>query len=191
MSMGQAARRYVYTDGHGSLLIASPDVLSVNQVPEGASEYEGWESLKRRFAEGLRAYREVFPGSLGVERVTVRYINIITIPTDDAIELLDYFTIEVPEVDHFEHLRNFLIRTESRLQGPETFLTLTYASMPEMPSPSLTEHSAFALDLEVYRDVAVPAMSPQEIEDVLDSLHDIENSQFESLITEKTRELFT
>lgn len=185
VSVQQSVRRYLYQDAEGHLLFASSDQLSVNQVVTDAN-YEGWEALQSRFLQGVDAFSSVF-SPVEVHHVSVRYINIITIPQDE-FDISTYFRIPLPDIQESTGLRDFLVRTESDLERLETRLRLTFASVPPLPqSPTGT---TIALDLEVHRFLR-DSPSTYDLSPITTELHELENGQFEALITDKTRELFS
>lgn len=186
VSVQQSIRRYLYQDDDGHLLFASADQLSVNQVVTD-SNYEGWEALQRRFLRGVRAFQSVFGANVNVHHVSVRYINIITVPILE-FDLSTYFQIPMPNIQESAGLRDFLIRTESDLECLDTRLRLTFASVPPFPSAQ-TAGTTIALDLEVHRLLRESTIT-DDLSPTTEELHDLENSQFEALITDETRELF-
>jgi len=162
------------------LVGVGPDLLSIHSL----RPYEGWESFERRIDESFHSYIEVSKPA-GVTYLAVRYINKIVIPQQN-INLGDYFTIYplVPEGIP-NTVSGFTIRTQTTYSDLPIVLTITLSDIPES-----LDKASFILDLQVFQNWME---KPLDIEKSIDTLHELkqrENAAFESLITDRTRELF-
>jgi uncharacterized protein (TIGR04255 family) len=173
------AQRYQFAslDGQHAIRIA-PDVFSVHEI----GPYAGWEFFRARIIQALTAYIEVTKPK-SIKRISLRYVNQISFGTG-PIELSDYFSIpfEMPEGLEFS-VSSFFLRFEAvRPDGIKLI-----QSFANFPSETLTA----ILDLDVIRENPdIPAGSVRGILGEVDSLRDIEREAFESVITDKLREIF-
>jgi uncharacterized protein (TIGR04255 family) len=118
-----------------------------------------------------------------VERVSLRYINRIELPPVQ-LDTDDYFKLTIRTADEGRaSFVSFMHRVESALDTA-TLMISTFASMQR----SETENP-FLLDLDVQRH-GLNTTDLAEILRIADELKVIENREFESAITDKTRELF-
>ena len=160
------------------LLSLGPDVLSVNVL----RPYDNWEQFRPRVEAALNAYRDVARPK-AVERIGVRYINKIVLPSTE-IELATYFRLGPLTVEDLpKRMVNFMNRSEYVYDdGLKLIITLASIASPE-------GSTAFLLDLDVILEGGEP-LSLDEVMDTVDDLHDREGIAFEATITEKTREVF-
>lgn len=159
------------------LLSLGENVLSVNVL----RPYEGWENFRPRIERALKSYFEV-SGADRVNRVGVRYINRIVLPPN--VQLGQYFRcgpIVPPGLP--PNIAGFLNRAEY-LYDEETRLIVTFASIE-----TAEKASWLLLDLDVIWEGPVPLALDAALAKV-DELHEREGTAFESLITDKTREVF-
>lgn len=179
-TVNQGKSTFIYKDSGGTrLVVAGPDVLSVNSL----RPYEGWLKLKARLEEAYKTFESVFKELPPVSRVALRYINRVEIPPGH-MDTDDFFNVVIRTADDGRApFRGFIQRVESALPDDAVSIS-TFASMP-----SNLKENPFLLDLEVYKD-GLNLGSLEEIVELADSLKGVENREFESSITDKTRELF-
>ena len=163
------------------LVGVGPDLLSVHSL----RPYEGWGNFKKRIDQALKAYLEVSK-PVGVTRIALRYINRIVIPSVESVELYDYFTAYPQIPDGIpSNMSAVLTRTESIFDDIPVKLVIILADT-EAPKGQL----AFMLDLDVSQDWAEKPLSLEEAVSSLHELKEREGQVFETLITDRTRELF-
>jgi uncharacterized protein (TIGR04255 family) len=179
LSFNRGQQRFLYRDeSRTRLVLVNPLTLSANSL----RPYEGWPKLRERFERAMSDV-EAVTGSKPVARIALRYINRITLPPG-PIDTDDYFKVTVRTADEGRAaFRGFIHRVESVLDD-ETVVVSTFASTE--PEDDCT---SFVLDLEF----SSPNLNSSEMEQVLnvaDELKVLENAEFESCITDATRELF-
>ncbi len=163
-----------------------PDVLSVHmlrpyQDPDKAEE-SGWAEFHPRIETALNAYWKVAAPD-GVTRIGIRYINKIVIP-QKTVEVSSYLTCALPEVSGLPDSRkNFMSRVEYAYSD-DVRLVVSQGSI-EAPS----DHVGFLLDLDVIWEGATPLARDKALAKASD-LRTRERAAFETVITDKTRELF-
>lgn len=169
------------------LVGVGPDLLSVHMLRpyQGKAQPNsgGWEEFKRRIQEALETYWNV-TNPIGVNRVGLRYINMLKIPHSGVV-LEDYFKCILPETDGLpDEVGSFLNRTEYVYPNGAR-LNLTQGSL----NPTSPNQCEFLLDLELFLEQD----DPLNFVDTLTTVEDLRGSEreaFESLITEKARRLF-
>lgn len=163
------------------LIGVGPDVLSIHIL----RPYRGWDEFRQRIDEALKAYREVAK-PIGVRRIALRYINRIVIPTNQSVDLSEYFTISPQVPDGFPgRMTAFLTRVESGYEDLPIKLVLTFS---DAIAPSM--QAEFILDLEIFQDWMDKPVPLGEVFPHLDELKQREGQAFEDLITDRARELF-
>jgi uncharacterized protein (TIGR04255 family) len=158
------------------------NVLSIHSL----RPYEGWEEFRQRIDEAFEVYLEVAK-PVGVTRIALRYINRIAIPSNQEIELRDYFTIypQIPKDGVPSKMTAFLTRTELIYEDIPIRLVL---NLSDAIAPA--EQIVIVLDLEIFQDWVEKPLSLQEAISNLYELKQREGQAFENLITDRTRELF-
>lgn len=146
--------------------------------------YTRWEEV---FTEAKRlwdVYR-IHTSPVRVDRLAVRYINSIEIPSK-KFDYDDYFTSSpkmptgLPQV-----LEHFFTRVVVPFPG-EGVTAIIMQTPSEKPDPI---NSTVILDIDVFRDVS---LSPEDIRinEILAILRKVKNEIFFGSITDKTKELF-
>lgn len=179
-TLSQGSQRVIYKDeSHTRLLVLNDRSFSVNSL----RPYEGWEKLSQRMAEAITSLQDVIEIA-NIGEVSVRYINQIPLPRGHATE--DYFAYEIRTVrSGSSYLINFVQRVESLLPDGVTRAGTTFAST----LPQTEDVFPLILDIEFKRSLGQMA-SIRDAVAVAEELKALENSEFESLITNKARELF-
>jgi uncharacterized protein (TIGR04255 family) len=159
----------------------SSESLSIHTLPP----YEGWEEFKQRIDKSYQTYLAVTHAS-AIKSIAIRYINKISVSTDKINNLNDYFTV-YPVLPNgvSGKISGFVYRTRSIYEDIPIILTVT---LSDFPVP--VGQTAFLLDLEVIQEWIE---NPLDVNDALDVLNELKNREthvFESLITDRTRELF-
>ncbi|MCG3749127.1 TIGR04255 family protein [Amycolatopsis sp. Poz14] len=183
-SLNRGPVRAVFKNSTGKkLLLLDAHSFSVNSLPS----YEGWESLFRRASDAFDALHELRILT-PVKRVAIRYINKISLPVNElGTDLQDYFNLPViPFQSEQSVIAAFIHRVESFLPEKNATAIVTFGSSQDDDGGT---GAAFILDIEVYRDGGEGWTKDQAL-DVADELKSYESAEFETLITDSTRELF-
>lgn len=159
------------------LISIAPNMLSVHVL----RPYEGWVRFQPRTASAVAAYKDVV-GVETVQRLGLRYVNRIVIPTP-AVDLDEYFTCAPRSPEGLpDRMASLLSRVEYVYDDGKK-LIVTFATIEATPGTC-----AFLLDLDGVwegQGIGVDVVLP-----ILDDLHERIGSAFETLITDKTREVF-
>ncbi|MCY3711350.1 MAG: TIGR04255 family protein [Caldilineaceae bacterium] len=182
---GLARVQLVTHDGKRMVGIG-PNILSVHMLrpyhsPNFAGN-SGWVEFQFRIKRALESCWNVLQ-PLGVHRVGVRYINRIVIP-QKMVMIGDYLKCALPEVTGLPSRLNSYV---SRVEYTYTDNTRLVLSQGSIDAPK--DHVALLLDLDVIWENAEPITRDKALVTVND-LHTREGEAFESVITDKARELF-
>jgi uncharacterized protein (TIGR04255 family) len=148
--------------------------------------YTAWEEFRQQIREAIDVYLATVQEAK-VIRVGLRYINQIEIPTG-IVELDDYFTsAPKPPPGLPQRLAAFITREEGIYEDAPVRLITTFAT-----ADAEDAKSRFTLDLDVVRewDDASVFGETDELISIIDDLRVRERQAFESLITDRSRELF-
>ena len=183
-NLGQGEQRLIYKNAtKDKLIVLSPSTVSANSLPP----YEGWPSLLARFESSLGKTKAVLR-DVEVASVTVRYINRIFIPMREPIDLEQYFDLPFRAIGGERAVTTSMFqRFESALDGQGTTAVRTFSSVESTEDEQ--DGSAFVLDLEFRRELDTPATFHDAL-GITDELKSAENLEFETSITDRTRELF-
>lgn len=184
LSLVQNERVVFMTEDSAARLSVGPQAIGFHR----ASPYIGFEEeLLPRIKAQLAEVLEVLDARASFTKIGIRYINKITI-NKIRFDLEDYFThwgaaSALPEP--FEgDIGGFFYRITGQRGSYPDFLFLTFASVD---APKDT--AAFILDIDLARNFSTHAGIDEAIQELVD-LKALENSIFESLITDKCRDLF-
>ena len=163
-----------------------PDVLSVHMLrpyhSPHLSDTSGWGEFRQRIKQALDSlWRVVQP--VGVRRVGLRYINKVFIPQRMVI-INEYLNSALPQVNGLPPSPNgFVSRAEYTYpDGIRLILSQGTIEAPE-------NHSGYLLDLDVIWENPVYVTREEALAKAGD-LRAREREIFESVITDKARELF-
>ncbi|MFF4597097.1 TIGR04255 family protein [Amycolatopsis sp. NPDC001319] len=183
-SLNRGPVRAVFKDSTGKrLLLLDALSFSVNSIPP----YEGWESLYDRASAAFDALSDI-KILTPVKRVAIRYINKVTIPAQESgVELDDYFRIPiVPFQSNQSIIAAFIHKVESFLPDKNATAVVTFGSSRDDEGEA---RATFILDIEIYRE-SQEGWTKESALSVANELKSYENAEFETLITDTTRELF-
>ena len=173
--------------GDGKRLVAvGRDVLSIHmlrpyQTPNAVGG-TGWDEFQPRIQQALEAYWRV-AAPAGVQRVGVRYINKIVIRSG-RVYPEEYIRCAPREVEGLpKHLRSFFSRTEYEYDDGVR-LVVTHANIRTPPGGQ-----GLVVDIDLIKEFDEP-IGPSLAIDLVQALRDRERQAFESLITNRARELF-
>lgn len=182
---GLAKVQLVTEDGN-RMIGVGPDVLSIHilrpyQSTIG-SQSGGWAEFYPRIQAAVEAYWKVSEPR-AVSRIGIRYINKIVIP-QKAVKVEDYLKCAMPNVSGLpDHINSFMSRAEYNYQDNVQLIILQGSI--ETPPNSV----GFLLDLDVIWQGADPVTQDDALIKVIE-LRERERRVFETVITDKTRELF-
>ncbi|MEU2703734.1 TIGR04255 family protein [Micromonospora aurantiaca (nom. illeg.)] len=178
ITVSKKSERVVFASDN-RLLMVGPAVLSAHSL----APYEGWESLQARATDALQHYCElVHPEH--ISSIGLRYVNRIKLP-ESTITFDDYFTVAqvLPASGFPATLSSFFDRMELRYEEIPASIAFTWASV----NSDEPDTAAFVLDLDLRWRGKTPF---ENAESNLKELRERERAAFESLITDKLREIF-
>jgi uncharacterized protein (TIGR04255 family) len=179
-SNGPAGVRLESAD-HRRLVRIAPFVISVHALPP----YPQWPAFSSDVRAVVEALEQVSKQDIDVERVGVRYINRVNIPSGDDIS--NYFVVQplhFPDVEM--SLQNFVGRTEHHFgSNPTRKLVSTFAS-----TDSGSESASIVLDLDVIAEELQGIDSAEDAMSIANELRELERQVFEASITDGAREAF-
>lgn len=182
ITVTQELPKFLFPSADAAKLVGvGPDALSIHSL----RPYEGWDEFSYRIDQAFQFYLEVAK-PVGITRISLRYINRIVISPDEAVDLSEYFNIYPQLPDSLpSNISGLVTRTESIYEDIPIRLVITLSDA-EPPS----EQVVFILDLDISQTWIE---KPLSLKEVLSNLHELksrEGQAFESLITDRTRELF-
>jgi uncharacterized protein (TIGR04255 family) len=178
-TLSQGGQRVLYKDESKTrLLVINPQTFSVNSV----RPYEGWKLLRPRMLSAIETICEVLELS-PVSEVSIRYINQFSLPRGQPTEEFLNYHIDTAQ-GGASYVNNFVIHVESILADGVTLAATTLATS----QPQTETSFPIVLDLDFKRQLSL--MPIREALDQVEELKALENSEFESAITDRTRELF-
>ena len=167
-----------------ALIQIGPNLLSMHVL----SPYPKWIFFRTMIQKGLASYRKI-ASPTGFERIGLRYINRISIPSlppnqqikiEEFIKALPYLPPSVPQT----FLRWFM-NVAVPHEDSNGVLAIQTANMP----PSNPNEICFLLDLD-YSALDIQKVTMENSLDWLELAHQNIENDFESCITDKTRDLF-
>lgn len=179
IATGDMRTRLSSPDGRGLVTIAE-NLLAVHDLPP----YSGWEKFQAEIEGAFDAYADVAKPE-GLAKIGIRYINRLDF-VDPKISLSDYFTHPPTIPELFSGLTGFFQRYEFAVTNSPAKVVLIFASA-EAPEGYA---SSIMLDLDVVRTWETGDLTPDGAMQVVDEIRTLERHSFESLITDKAREMF-
>ena len=163
-----------------------PDILSIHMLhpyqDTSNPQASGWDEFEPRISAALAAYRSISEPT-GVRRIGVRYINKIIIP-QKSVRIEDYLRCALPDISGLpDRLNNFMSRIDCVYEDG------VHLVLSQGPVNAPLDHVAFLLDLDVIWESSEPLALDKALERVND-LRVREREAFETVITDKARELF-
>ena len=182
---GLAKVQLVTEDGN-RMIGVGPDVLSIHILRPYQSTIDsqsgGWDEFYPRIQAAVEAYWKVSEPK-AVSRIGIRYINKIVIP-QKTVKVEDYLECALPNVSGLpDHINSFMSRAEYNYQDNVQLIILQGSI--ETPPISV----GFLLDLDVIWQGADPITRDAALTKVTE-LRERERRVFETVITDKARELF-
>jgi uncharacterized protein (TIGR04255 family) len=173
--------RLASADGTRVVNVGTKSISTAKIAP-----YEGWE----RFTEEARANWDLWLKIVGwqpIERIGVRYINRIDVPTLGRFNLGEYLNFLPAMPRSLDNgIEHFAMNAVVPVGKDELKLVLNAGSTP---SP-LIGYQSLIVDLDVFRDTNLPTDEP-DLWKLIDQIRPHKNDVFESCITDKTRALLT
>lgn len=182
VTVTQELPKFFFSSSDATKLVGvGPDALSIHSL----RPYEGWDEFSHRIDQAFQFYLEVAK-PVGIIRISLRYINRIVVSADELIDLSEYVNIYPQFPDSLpSNMSGFVTRTESIYEDIPIRLVTTLSDA----EPS-SEHVVFILDLDISQTWIEKPLSFEEVLSNLYELKSREGQAFESLITDRTRELF-
>jgi len=151
--------------------------------------YTGWDYFRPLIVDALDAYRDVAEPE-GVIRIGLRYINRVVITDEAEPDLSEYFTIppRFPDVAPTIKKLSFFNRKEAEYADLPIRIVVTFAQL-DTPTPEMDSHQ-YLLDLDVIWIRKEQPLPLDEAMAMVDEMKQRHRQVFESLITQKTREIF-
>lgn len=186
LQYGEALAKVQLVTMDGKRVVAvGPDVLSIHMLrPYQRSadpSASGWDEFKPLISRALNSYWEVSEPK-GVSRIGIRYINKFVLPHGENVE--EYLKSAKFQVEGLPNeALHFMSRVEYAYED-NTRLLMTQALI------NMTENTKeYALDLDVIQ-TCEGSIQKNEALEIAENLRDRERAAFESIITDKARELF-
>ena len=181
-SEGLARIQLISKGGNRSIGVGQ-DTLSIHMYPpyHDTTNYKkgGWEEFEQRIKLALEKYT-ILTNRNKINRIGIRYINIITIPAEDA-RVENYLKCAHLEIEGLpQDYSNFINRTDYIYDESHT-LVLRYGSI---------ENFNCLLDLDVVWKQDNQPVEWQRSLEIAGDLHQRSWVAFEALVTDKARELF-
>ncbi len=176
IALMQGTVKTQFTDDAGTNLVSvAPGLLSIHVL----RPYCGWEVFRPQIEEAVSTFATL-TGATTVTRIGVRYINKITLPNADDIDLHLLFRCIPPDVPELPtRLVSFMHRTE-HAHEEDTSLIMTLASLAEPRNEVL-------LDLDVIRH---REYDPSAAMHAVEELRTHQRNAFEAVITDELRSQF-
>lgn len=178
----QELGRIQFPNEDGKALVSiGRNVLSAHML----RPYQRWEEFRPRIQEALNQYVDTMPCD-GVQRIGLRYINKIEIPSTGSLDLNRYFTTPPITPPGFpSRITSFIVRTEHMYEDEPIKLIMTFTD-----ASAKEGLAAFLLDLDLVCEWSDSPLPAEEAMLKVDILRERERNAFEQLITEDSRGLF-
>lgn len=180
------AKVQLVTDDGRRMVGVGPDVLSVHVLRPYHNPHfldnSGWGEFKQRIGRALDAYWKVVRPA-GVYRVGIRYINKIIIP-QSVVAIGEYFRCALPQVGGLPTCLTASVSRAEYIYPDDIRLILTQGSI-ETPE----DQYGYLLDIDLIGERREPVSQDEAMTQASD-LRTREREVFESVITDKARELF-
>lgn len=180
------ARVHFRSDDGTRMIGVGPNVLSTHMLRPYHNptlpDISGWGEFRKRIEQALDVYWKTLQPS-GVHRVGVRYINKILVPRS-GLAAGDYLRCALPQVgDLPTNLNSSVSRAEyNYADGIRLILSQRSTEVPE-------NQNEYLLDIDVIWE-GQESVSQEEAMKLAGDLRARERMVFESVITDKARELF-
>lgn len=145
------------------------------------SDGGGWDEFQSRISAALGAYWKV-ANPVGVRRVDIRYINNIETPKGIA-DIKDYLKCILPDIEGIPFDQNNFVSQVDYDYGNDIRLVLSQGLIRREPS------AAVLLDLDFVWEIS-ESVGQEEALRKASHLRGLERKVFESIITDKSREIF-
>ena len=166
------------------ILVVSPERIVFSRL----APYLGWDAFREHAGKNWRIWKRI-AGYNKIERLGVRYINRIDIPSNDdgIIPVEEYLTVypNMPDPPELPHMGRYMFQMEAML-GKDDCRLLIQSGI--IPSP-LVNFTSVVLDIDVSRVNEVP-QKDTELWALIDRIRDYKNDTFEACITDRARALF-
>lgn len=182
--LDQGLKRIQFPDKNKTNLVSiGRNVVSVHML----RPYRKWEEFKSRIEETLSKYCNTFPCD-GIQQITIRYINRIELEFEAGAKLnLSQFFLARPITPPgiSARITRFFDRTELIYDDEPIKLIVIFAD-----TDSKFGGATFLLDLELIWEFGDDPIRVDQAMGKVEHLRNRERDIFESMITEKLREIF-
>jgi uncharacterized protein (TIGR04255 family) len=168
-------------DDQTEILLIWPQSFAVSQV----APYTGWDIFHKRFSRDFKILKKEL-GHREIARIGVRYINRIDIPsTGPTVEHEEYLNVYPKLPKALTPLLAFAVQAELQMPDVGANLRINTAAVP---SP-IADHASFLIDLDFFCMHDLPK-TDKALTEHLEAIRVKKNEVFESLVTNKARQLF-
>lgn len=150
------------------------------------SPYEGWDQMRLMFDKTWIPFRSLAPEAK-ITRIGVRFINRLQFPDGESTELERYLRT-MPELSGdlpTRRLSNFFMQLHLPHADDRVLAIMNMGTVPSEQENNVN----IILDIDVVRLTELPDIN-HNLWEIIDELHDIENSIFEGSITRHLRDTF-
>ena len=165
-------------------IIISAHTFTISRL----APYLGWQSIKERLEQNLQIWEKEI-GTRKIQRIGVRYINRIDVPSKKGqkFKFENYlkFYPYLPD-DKLLNMSQYTMQSVIPVTNEDITIIINSAIIP---SP-LLEHASLIFDIDVSKSDNLPQRK-EDIFIIIEKMREHKNYIFESLITEKSKELFS
>lgn len=161
-----------------ALIQIGPNLLTVHHL----KPYPSWEEFFPLIERGLTTYRKIVNRQV-LQRITLRYINRIEIPTPIILER--YFEFRPLIAKKLQNINAFMVGIQIPYQDSRDILNLQLSSIPSESN----DKAVILLDLS-YILANPSAITWDAVPEWIQNAHENVEEMFEASITEELRALF-
>jgi uncharacterized protein (TIGR04255 family) len=169
--------KFINNDNSGLVQIEK-DLIVINQL----KPYSSFENLKPIIIDVAGLYKSLTKPA-GIKGINLRYINKITVPVDN-FKMDDYFNLYPHYPQEWNIPAKFVTRLELIPKNREHLEIITFGDVPR--EGDIT----YSFMLDIYDILNKNDLSYKNISKYIDQAHENIIQTFETIITDKTRELF-
>ncbi|MGC8482694.1 MAG: TIGR04255 family protein [Thermodesulfobium sp.] len=174
-------RNQFFNRDRTALIQTIPNLFILNQL----KPYIGWENFKLMIMDNFSVYRQIAKPK-DFKRISLRYINLLEFSKKQNIKLKNYLRYYpfIPE-ELAKNNNSFISKVEFPFKdGKESLTVALYSSISDRPN-----FSSLLLDIG-YSMVSQEFVPFDDLEGWLAESHNKIENTFESIITDKSRNLF-
>lgn len=180
MAVNEVTRIQFVTKDEKKVLGVYADNLSISVL----KPYPGWEVFRPAIQSGLDVYREIAKPK-GLRRIGLRYLNQVTIDGQVSDVLSCFSSPPLPLTGGNSHIENFTSRHEYLCDDEPLKVTVGFARLAA-PAGKV----AVLLDIDLVWQSQGDPLSLDQAMAKVDDMRQRERVIFESLITDRARQIF-